>query len=290
MAPNHPLQVRISMAWVAAMGDKDDEEANTTELDTHANMVVVGRQATIISRSGRNAEVRAFSNECSKLEEVPIVDAAIAYDCPYTMKTYLLIVRNALHVPSMQHNLIPPFIMREAGLVVNDVPKIHCGDNVTRESHSIISKDLDLRIPLMLRGIFSYFPTRALSAKEIDECEDLPVVCLTPNSRSWDPHCDSYATNEDTFLDFRGELVYPPPPKRRRLLEEDENEDEVEISSFDISAERFDAAIDSVIAANNITFISDDEGDDPSDDTFNMDHADPIRANVCDLSAIFDVC
>jgi hypothetical protein len=69
------------MAWVAAMGDKDDEEANTTELDTHANMVVVGRQATIISRSGRNAEVWAFSNECSKLEEVPIVDAAIAYDC-----------------------------------------------------------------------------------------------------------------------------------------------------------------------------------------------------------------
>jgi hypothetical protein len=40
------------------------------------------------------------------------------------MKTYLLIVRNALHVPSMQHNLIPPFIMREAGLVVNDVPKM----------------------------------------------------------------------------------------------------------------------------------------------------------------------
>ena len=28
-------------------------------------------------------------------------------------------MRNALYVPSMPHNLIPPFIMREAGIVVN---------------------------------------------------------------------------------------------------------------------------------------------------------------------------
>ena len=37
-------------------------------------------------------------------------------------------MKNALHVPSMSHNLIPPFVMREAGMKVNNMPKMHCED------------------------------------------------------------------------------------------------------------------------------------------------------------------
>ena len=60
------------------MGGKDDEnKASTTELDSHANMIVVGAQATIIQQSGRSAEVRAFSDKCSKLEKIPIIDAIV---------------------------------------------------------------------------------------------------------------------------------------------------------------------------------------------------------------------
>ena len=117
-------------ATSTAMGSKDDTKNATTDLDSHANMVVVGKQATIIQHSGRTVEVNAFADVCKKVENVPIVDAAVAYDCPYTMKTYILIMRNALYIPTMKHNLIPPFIMREAGLVVNDVPRIHCGEGV----------------------------------------------------------------------------------------------------------------------------------------------------------------
>ena len=61
-------------------------------------MVVVGRQASIISESGVHAEVKAFANDCGTLDKVPIVDAALAYGCPLTSKTYVLIVRNALFV------------------------------------------------------------------------------------------------------------------------------------------------------------------------------------------------
>ena len=57
------------------------------------------------------------------MDAVPIVDAAVIYDDPYTRKKYLLIARNALHVPSMQHHLVPPFVLREAGLIVNKTPK-----------------------------------------------------------------------------------------------------------------------------------------------------------------------
>ena len=159
--------------YATEMGGKDDEnKASTTELDSHANMIVVGAQATIIQQSGRSAEVRAFSNECSTLEKIPIIDAVVAYGCPHVMKTYFLIVRNALHVPSMAHNLVPPFVMREAGLMVNDVPKIHCGDGVTCKSHCIISEDPSLRISLHLDGVFSCFKTRALTIDKQVNCEE----------------------------------------------------------------------------------------------------------------------
>ena len=149
------------------MGD-DGEKMATTQLDSHANMVVVGSQASVFGTSGKNADVKPFSNDCSKLEAVPIVDAALAYDCPYSMKTYILTVRNALHVESMPHNLIPPFIMREAGLTVNDVPRIHTRPGeLSNETHCIVVKASsnggDLKIPMKLDGIFSYFPTRKLT-------------------------------------------------------------------------------------------------------------------------------
>ena len=73
-------------------------EESRTELDSHANMIVFGKHSVILSYSGRHAEVNAFTPDLDKLHRVPIVDAAIAYDCPYSMKTYILIGRNVLHV------------------------------------------------------------------------------------------------------------------------------------------------------------------------------------------------
>ena len=65
-------------------------------------------------------------------------------------------MRNALYVPSMSHNLIPPFIMRKSGFIVNDVPEIHCKEPSVMD-HSIYFQEKGVRIPLQLEGIFSYF-------------------------------------------------------------------------------------------------------------------------------------
>ena len=175
--PNLHICGVVNAVWAttADLGNNDGEES-TTQLDSHANMVVVGQQATVFGQSGKSADVRPFSSECSKLESVPIVDAAVAYDCPYSMKTYLLSIRNALYVPSMSHNLIPPFILREAGLIVNDVPRIHTKvEELTNETHCIVAREsevgIDLKIPLKLDGIFSCFNTRKLTSEEIEDCE-----------------------------------------------------------------------------------------------------------------------
>ena len=56
--------------------------------------------------------MQAFAKEEKGLPEVSILDDVIAYDCPSSGETYLLVVRNYLCVPTMYINLIPPFVLR----------------------------------------------------------------------------------------------------------------------------------------------------------------------------------
>jgi hypothetical protein len=130
-----------------------------SDLDSHANMIVLGKHCFIISYSGKYIDVNAFADAVGGLSQVPIVDAAITYDCPYTHKSWLLIVRNFLYVESMNTNLIPPFILREGGLIVNDKPKIHC-EHPTEDDHTIQDTKTGLFIKLNLDGVFSYFHSR----------------------------------------------------------------------------------------------------------------------------------
>ena len=80
------------------------------------------------------------------------------------------IVRNDLCVPSMEHNLIPPFILREVGLVLHDTSKIHC--NVPSvEYHYLFNEETGLRIPFTLDGTLSVFKTRSLTIDNFFICE-----------------------------------------------------------------------------------------------------------------------
>ena len=167
-----------------AADSANDNKSSTTELDSHANMAVVGAQATVIQETGLLADVNAFSEEVSTLKRIPINDVAIAYDCPYLQQTFLLIIRNVLHVTSMHHNLILPFVMEEAGLEVDAKAKIHSKDLVV-SNHSVHDPITTLRIPLKLRGIFSCFKTRSLTDEEIMNCTDYPKVYLAPDGDRW---------------------------------------------------------------------------------------------------------
>ena len=128
-----------------------------TDLDSHANMPVVGRNSFILSETGRTVNVSPFTPDYQPLV-AQIVDAAIQYDDPFDGQSYILVIRNAIHMPSMINNLLPPFMLREAGIIVNDVPKIHV-DDPTEEHHAICFKETGFRIPLSLWGTFSCFPS-----------------------------------------------------------------------------------------------------------------------------------
>ncbi len=137
-----------------------------TELDSHANMVVAGFDCTVIATSGHYAKVTPFSSNLPKMDTVGIGDVAIANDT-ISLQTYLLVMRNALLIPTMDHNLIPSFLLRMAGLQVDETPK-HQLALPTVDNHSIYDSETKMLIHLKLKGIFSYFPTRALTLDEID--------------------------------------------------------------------------------------------------------------------------
>ena len=76
-------------------------------------------------------------------------------------------IRNTLHVPSMDHKMIPHFIMRFVSVTNNDVPKSHCEDPVIND-HSISFNRCDLCIALQLNGVLSCFHTRVHAEIELN--------------------------------------------------------------------------------------------------------------------------
>lgn len=95
-----------------------------TELDSHANMPVVGKGAYLLNETARTASVSAYNPNYSPMD-LPIVDAAVLYEDNATGDATIIVIKNALLVESMRVNLIPPFIMREHGIKVLNNLKIH---------------------------------------------------------------------------------------------------------------------------------------------------------------------
>ena len=191
-------------------------------------MPVVGRNVFIISNTGRVVEVAPFTPDYQPMQ-IPIVGAAIQYDCPYDGVGRILVIRNALHVPSMRHNLMPPFVMREAGIQLRDTPKIQV-TSPSEDDHSLYFPDDGFRIPLSLWGVFSYFPSSKPTASMLEHSDD--VYLITPER--WNPHDEAYAVNEENMLDWEGHMI--DRKRRPQVLLSDIPEDDVMAASVTISA------------------------------------------------------
>ena len=77
----------------------------------------------------------------------------------------------------MSNNLLTPFMLREAGITITEVTKIHVSSS-TEEHHSIMFQETNFQIPLSLYVTFSYCSTSKPSIKDLEEPDD--VYVLTP--------------------------------------------------------------------------------------------------------------
>ena len=224
------------MTRLIASTTLEPHDVYRTDLDSHANMFVAGSGVTIIAESGNTASVHGYSDDIPA-RNIPIVDCALMYQCPYTNNKYILIAKDALHVPTMNHNLVPPFMLREAGILVDTTPKIH-HDNPDESIHSLFFKDENLRIPLSLHGVFSYFPTSKPTDNDLQD-DRHPVLMLTPLG-PWNPHSTHYSRNEDNMLDWNGD-IQETTVRQRLFIDVDEvPDDEYMISLLTLSSDEYD--------------------------------------------------
>ena len=189
-----------------------------TELDRYANMPAVGKHAYIIAETGKKVDVSPFISDY-KLILVPLVDATVRYYNPHNGKSYILVLWNALYVPLVDNNLIPPFMLREMGVTVNDIPKIH-KDDPTAADHAMTFVETGFRIPLSLWGIFSYFPTSKPTHGILLNPNE--VYILSP--ATWNPHSNAYASNEESMLDWEGNMQSKKDHHHRIVLDNAEDD------------------------------------------------------------------
>ena len=108
------------------ISDEILHDFSRSELDSHVNMVVLGKDSfPFESVQDQTCDVIPFDPSLGTSQKIPIIDGALTYDCPFRHETFVLVFHNTLHIPHLDHSLIPPFILREAGLVVNEKAKIH---------------------------------------------------------------------------------------------------------------------------------------------------------------------
>ena len=227
------------------------------ELDSHANMVVFRNQGTTIQNIGKFADVNAFAEDVGMMSRFLIVDSVVAYDCTYSGEVILLMSRNALFVVSMDHNLVPPFIVREAGLQVNEQAKIHTSEP-TKQDHSIWDKESKKRIPLQLDGTFSVSTTQKLTQDEVNNAGDYKVILISPDSNCWNPKCEAWTVMKDEMLYFEVKIRQHDRPKHIELINKYDFDNVSSLDSIRLSGEDYETRVDAIIS---LAYISDSQDD-----------------------------
>jgi hypothetical protein len=157
------------------------------DLDSHADMAVLGSNCIVLEETGRTIDVFSYDPKLGSTER-KVVSGTFAYDDPDTGRVVLLIVHQGLHIPHLTYSLIPPFQMRENGVEVNETPKFQCS-NPRREDHAVIiaqGDDQPYRIPLSLHGTSSFIHVRRPTKTEINDVE-LARFELTSATPDWEP-------------------------------------------------------------------------------------------------------
>ena len=87
---------------------RNDYYTGRSELDSHADTMVAGRNCVIINYTDRTCTVSPYNeDEYKPVTGVPIVQAATGYTSK-SGRNYILILNEALSMPSLDHSLWNP--------------------------------------------------------------------------------------------------------------------------------------------------------------------------------------
>ena len=123
------------------------------ELDSHADSIVAGGNCCIMHYTARECDVSPYRDDYSPIKNVPIVQAATAYQSEYTGQTYILIFNEALWMgDAIPHTLINPNQLRHFGMIVQDNP-------MSNEPLFIHNENNDFNMELKIKGTTIFLDT-----------------------------------------------------------------------------------------------------------------------------------
>ena len=179
------------------------------EIDNHADTTVLGRNCLSIHDYNRPVDVSGWDASQGSVE-CPTISGAVAYDHPITGQVYILVYHQAIHCKSLENHLMCPMQSRVTGVKINELPKF-LADKPDDETHAIVvgnplDTDESLIIPLMIKGVTSYFPTRKPSMREYED-DNIQNIAMTSELPDWEPSEADFAEQEAGMTDFRGQVL-----------------------------------------------------------------------------------
>ena len=126
--------------------------------------------------TNRERDVSPYRDNYALIKNVPIVQAATAYQSEYTGIIYILIFNESLWMgDSMRHTLVNPNQLRYYGTKVQDNP------TSARPLH-IMTESSEFNLELKIKGTVTFADTFTPTAKQLHDCPH--VVLSSPHERN----------------------------------------------------------------------------------------------------------
>jgi hypothetical protein len=152
------------------------------ELDSHADTIVLGRNAIVMHYTNRECDVAPYSDSFEPIRNVPIVTGATAVTSTTTGETLILIFNEAIWMGQhLDHSLINSNQLRHHGVTVPDNP-------YSGTSLHLASPDDEFVMPMQADGTTIYFNARTPTNHELAHC---PHIVLSSHAQ-WDPREDQF--------------------------------------------------------------------------------------------------
>ena len=150
--------------------------------DSHCDTSVVGKHAKITAViEGQTVEAFPFAKSFGSIKNLPIVNAAVAYDHPVLCRTFILHLNHSIFVGEDSDNsLLCPNQLRANGVQLDDRPKIY----EPLSTFSIYFPAIDLHLPFRSYGPTAYISIRRPTEDEYEQCDHLDLT----DPDGWDPY------------------------------------------------------------------------------------------------------
>ena len=125
--------------------------------------------------------------------------------------------------------------------------------------------------------------TTTTTMEDMQRCDDIKYVFLSPDAKTWDPYSETYDLNEERLVDAGGEIVYPPPQAREFSKPMEVGEVRTEpLDNIIEQVSAYDKFVDAVISSSGVVLYLT-----PSIEGLVV--TDPIIAQVSSISTTLDL-